>query len=311
MSNFSVTILGCGSAKPSLKHMPSAQAISYNGRVMLVDCGEGTQVQLSRYSIPFGKITDIFISHLHGDHFLGLPGLLATIALHSIEGVITLHITQEGADLIRTIMKVVCPTTTYQLHYNIIRPGECQTLVDAKTFTVEAFPLKHRVPCSGFIFREKPKQRHLNGELAKFYKVPHYLMNDLRDGADLVLPDGRIIDNKILTTDPTPAYSYAYCSDTEFVPALAEVLDGVSTIYHEATYGDDSEHKARSRGHSTARQAATIADKAHAKRLVIGHYSRSITNEEAIADEARQIFPNTIAAKEGLVIDIDKYPEES
>lgn len=305
MSNFSVTILGCGSASPTLRHMPSAQAVCYGSRVMLIDCGEGTQLQLRRFGISFAKITDIFISHLHGDHFLGLPGLLSTMALNDVHGTVTIHIFAEGARVLTEILDVFCRERSYELKFDIIDPGKPGIVYDDKHLTVKAFSLSHRVPCVGFRFQEKPKMRHIDGESAKFYGVPAYAMNGIRQGEDWTAPDGRVIPNAHLTKAPTPFKSYAYCSDTTYNPHVAKAVEGVDVLYHEATYGDEGAAKAAPRGHSTAREAARIAAQAGAGKLVIGHYSKSICDESILVAEASEEFPTVIAAKEGLVIDLD------
>ncbi len=305
MPNFSVTILGCGSATPTLRHFPSAQALSYGNRVMLIDCGEGTQLQLRRFGVSFAKITDIFLSHLHGDHFLGLPGLLSTMALHSVGGTVRVHTFAEGAELLERILNTLCRERPYTLEYDIIDPGAPGIVLDDKHLTVRAFPLSHRVPCVGYRFTEKPKLRHINGEAARFHGVPHYAMQSLREGADWTRPDGTVVTNDRLTLPPSPSRSYAYCSDTSYNEQIARHVRGVDVLYHEATYGNDNAAKAATRGHSTAAEAARIARMAGAGRLVIGHYSKIITDEEALAEEARAIFPDTIAAREGLVIDLD------
>lgn len=305
MSNFSVTILGCGSATPTLRHFPSAQAVRYGGRVMLVDCGEGTQLQLQRYGISFARITDIFISHLHGDHFMGLPGLLSTMALHGVTGTVTVHIFEQGAEVLRHVMEVFCPELSFDLKFDIIDPGAPGVLLDGKHLTVRAFQLSHRVPCVGFLFREKPKERHIDGEAAKFYGVPHYAMQSLRDGEDWTAPDGRVIPNARLTREPSPSMSYAYCSDTAYNRHVADIIRGVDVVYHEATYGDDSAAKASARGHSTAREAARIAAQAGAGKLLIGHYSKTIKDESVLVVQASEEFPTVIAAQEGMTIDLD------
>ncbi len=306
MSNFSVTVLGCGSALPTLRHYPSSQAIAYGPRVMLVDCGEGVQLQMQRYGVSFARVRDIFISHLHGDHFLGLPGLLSTMALHGVEGTVTVHVFEPGAEVLSEFMRVFCPETSFKLAFDIMDPGRPGLLMDEKLFTVSTVALSHRVPCFGFVFREKPKLRHIDGEAARYHGVPHYAMQSLREGADFVKTDGTVIPNALLTRAPSPAKAYAYCSDTAYEPSLAERLRGVDVIYHEATYGDADAAKAAHRGHSTARQAAEIARAAGARRLVIGHYSKMITDPETIVAEAREIFPDTIAATEGLRLDLDR-----
>lgn len=304
MSNFTVTILGCGSATPTLRHMPSAQAVSYGKRLMLIDCGEGTQLQLRRFGLSFAKITDIFISHLHGDHFLGLPGLLSTMSLHQVGGTVTVHTFAEGAEVLRRILDVFCHELTYELRFDIIDPGAPGIVYEDKHLTVKAFSLSHRVPCVGYAFREKPKLRHIDGEAVKYYGVPHYAMQSLREGADWTAPDGTVIPNARLTGEPSRAAGYAYCSDTAFNPHVASSVRGVDVLYHEATYGEDDAAKAGARGHSTAREAGRIASLAGVGRLVIGHYSKIISDEEALAEEARKEFAPTEAAREGMVIEL-------
>lgn len=305
MSYFNVTILGCGSATPTMRHMPSCQAVHYRNKLMLVDCGEGAQLQMRRYGLSFAKVSDIFISHLHGDHFLGLPGLLSTMALHDVEGTVTVHTFTEGADILRRMMNIFCRDRSYNLEFDIVDPSHESVVFEDNNLMVTAFPLYHRVPCVGYRFDEKPKRRHINPAAIEFYKVPHYILNDLKDGADLVLPDGTIIDNNRLTTDADPQMSYAYCSDTAYNPAVAEAVKGVSVLYHEATYGDEGAAKAGPRGHSTAREAGRIAAAAGASTLVLGHYSKTIQDESVLVNEAAEEFSgNIIAGKEGLVIDL-------
>ncbi len=304
MSNFNVTILGCGSATPTLRHFPSSQLVRYGQRLMLVDCGEGTQLQLRRFGISFAKISDIFISHMHGDHFLGLPGLLSTMALHNVSTPVTVHVCREGEEILRRLMNVFCRERSFPLFYNVLDPAVPTVALETKTLEVSTFPLHHRVPCNGFLFKEKSKPRHIDGPAAIYHGVPHFLMNDIRAGADYVREDGVVIPNSLLTKDPSPVASYAYCSDTAYSPDIAEAVRGVSVLYHEATYGQADEYKAGSRGHSTAMEAARTALEAGAGKLIIGHYSKVIQGEEKLADEARTIFPNTIAAREGLTVDI-------
>ncbi len=305
MSYFNVTILGCGSATPTLRHNPSSQAVNYRGKLMLIDCGEGTQLQLRRYGLSFAKISDIFISHLHGDHFLGLPGLLSTMALHEVPGTVTVHTFAEGAEILRRLMDIFCKERSYNLRFNIIDPKVPATVYEDNNLTVTTFPLYHRVPCVGYLFREKIKRPHIDGEMVRFHGVPHYLMNAIKDGADFVRPDGTVIPNERLTTPADPSFSYAYCSDTAFDMRVAEAVKGVDVLYHEATYGDDRAHNAAPRGHATAREAGRIALAAEAKTLVIGHYSKTVLDESILAAQAAEEFGGTvIAASEGLTIDL-------
>lgn len=304
MANFDVHILGCGSATPSLRHLPSCQVIDFRDRLMMIDCGEGAQLSMRRQGLKFSRLTDFFISHLHGDHFLGLPGLLSTLALHDIAGTLTIHTFAEGEALLRPLLDFIIRERTYDLRFNIIDPHSESVILDDKNLTVRAFPLYHRVDAVGFRFDEKPKSRHIRGDMTNFYKVPHYRMNDLRAGADFETEDGRVIPNSVLTTDADPSVSYAYASDTAFDMRVADAVRGVDVLYHEATYGDDCADKALQRGHATARQAAEIARAAGVGQLVLGHYSKRYLDAAPLVEQAREIFPNTVAANEGMVIHV-------
>ncbi|MEE1207053.1 MAG: ribonuclease Z [Muribaculaceae bacterium] len=300
-------ILGCGSATPSMLHQPACQVLEHRGRVMMFDCGEGAQLSVRRHHIKFTRLTDVFISHLHGDHLLGLPGLLSSLGLHDKHGSVTVHIFEAGAELLDLTLRTVCHELPYEVKYNVIRPGEEQLLVDAGGFTVNSFPLYHRVPCSGFRFQEKEKPRHLKGDMVKYHNIPLYKLNEIKQGADYVTPEGVVIPNSHLTTDASPAVSMAYASDTMFDARVADSVHGVSLLYHEATYaGADMAELAAQRGHSTAAQAAEIARMAGVGHLLLGHYSKRYNGTDEHLKEARAIFPDTMAANEGMVIELDK-----
>jgi ribonuclease Z len=304
MSEFNLNILGCGSATPSLRHLPACQVVDYRGQLMMVDCGEGAQLSMRRLGLKFSRLGHIFISHLHGDHCLGLPGLLSTLALHQKGGSLTVHTFADGVEMFSRMMDFFCRERTFELKFNVIDPTKRGVVLDLPSLTVESFPLRHRVPCVGYLFREKPKQRHLVGDLVRFYNVPVSQLKAIKDGADFVTPDGVVVPNDRLTTTADPSASYAYCSDTVYSPQLAEVVRGVDLLYHEATYADDSAHKARARFHSTASEAARIARDAGVGALVLGHFSNAYNSEARHLEEARAIFPDTIAAREGLVIEV-------
>lgn len=303
MNDFKVHILGCGSATPSLRHLPSCQAVEHRGRLMLVDCGEGAQLSLRRAGLNFSRITDIFISHLHGDHLLGLPGLLSTLALHDIGGEITVHIFEQGARLISELLAVVSHESSLKIKYDILDPKGGLVYED-RSMTVRSFPLRHRIHCVGFRFDEKPKPRHLNGEMARFLNIPVSQLAAVKAGADFVKADGTVVPNERLTTPADHAGSYAYCSDTMFAPSIVPHIQGVDVLYHEATYAESEAVHAEPRGHSTAAQAAEIARMANVGQLVIGHYSKRYTDSDQLLAEARAVFPNTVAADEGMVITI-------
>jgi ribonuclease Z len=304
MANFDINILGCGSATPSLRHLPSAQVIDFRDKLFMIDCGEGAQLQMRRMKLKFSRLNHIFISHLHGDHFLGLPGLLSTLALHEVGGSVTIHTFPEGIDILQRLMRVFCHETSFEIIYHPISPDGGEVIVDDKSLTVETFKLYHRVPCVGFIFREKPKARHLKGDMVKFLNIPIRMLPEIKAGADYVTEDGRVFTNDRLTTPADPVMSYAYCSDTIYSPKVIEAIKGVHTIYHESTYGDDKAHLAKQRGHSTARQAGQVAAAAGVEQLIIGHYSKSYLSDEELLSQAREEFKNVIAANEGMKISL-------
>lgn len=305
MADFKVFVLGCGSAKPSVRHLPSCQAIEYRGKLMLVDCGEGAQLSICRQHLNFSRLTDVFISHLHGDHLLGLPGLLSTLSLHGKGGKVRVHIFEKGARLMHEILSTVGHETSFEIEYDILDPNGTHVIYEDNALTVKSFPLYHSVPCVGFRFDEKPKPRHLRGDMAKFLEIPVRELAGIKAGADFVRADGTVFTNDRLTTPADPSASYAYCSDTMFNPAVAESVRGVDLLYHEATYGDELAVKGAERGHSTASEAAEIARLAGAKRLLIGHYSSRYNDTDELLQQARAVFPDTIAATEGMKIDLN------
>ncbi|MEZ3563985.1 MAG: ribonuclease Z [Duncaniella sp.] len=305
MAKFQVNILGCGSATPSARHQPSCQVVDFRDKLFMIDCGEGAQSSFRRMGLKFSRLGHIFISHLHGDHVFGLPGLLSTMSLHGVQGKVTIHVFREGAALLKSWMDFFNRQSSFEIVYDIISPGERRVIYEDSGLTVETFPLYHRIACMGFLFREKPKMRHLRGDMVKFYSIPVSQLASIKQGADYVTPDGTVIANERLTTPPDPSVSYAYCSDTMYDPRVAVDIRGVDTVYHEATYHSSLEATAFQRGHSTARQAAETAREAGAGRLVIGHFSkRYLQGEQPLLDEAVEVFPATVLANEGLRIDL-------
>lgn len=304
MDQMILHILGCGSATPSLRHLPACQVIEYRGRLMMIDCGEGAQLSMRRAGLHMHRLTDIFISHLHGDHCLGLIGLLSTLSLQQTGGTLTVHTFPEGAKIFRQMVNFFAPYLTYDLRFNEISHKGGEVIMETNGLTVKTFPLRHRVPCVGYRFDEKPKERHLRGDVANFYGIPPYMRRAIKQGADFTRPDGTVVPNDRLTLPADPACSYAYCSDTLYFPELVEDVRDVTLLYHEATYADDNISKAAERFHSTASQAARIALAANANTLLLGHFSKAYNNEERHLAEARAIFPNTLLAYEGLSLPV-------
>lgn len=307
MDRFELNILGCGSATTSLRHMPSCQVLNIRDNLYMIDCGEGAQLAMRRMGLKFSRLGHIFISHLHGDHCFGLPGLLSTLQLLGHTGSVTVHIHRDGALMLQEVMDYFCRERDYDLKFDILPDDNARHVIyEDDAITVTTVPLVHRVKAVGFIFAEKPKKRHINGEAVLHYGVPHYAMNSLREGADYVTPEGVVVPNTQLTTPADPSFSYAYCSDTRFSTRLINAVKGVDWLYHEATYGDESAVKARKRYHSTAREAATVARKAGVKQLIIGHYSKRYLDESPLLEQAREVFAATLLSNEGMKIDLTK-----
>lgn len=303
MAQFQLNILGCGSAIPTARHNPSSQILDIRDNLFMIDCGEGAQLTMRKMRLKYTRLNHIFISHLHGDHCFGLIGLLSSMALQEKTGTVTIHIFEEGANLFDQQLKFFCRDIPFEIKFNIIKP-EKALVFESHAITIETIPLFHRVPCVGFIFKEKPKLRHLKGDMVKFYNIPIKELHGIKEGNDYVTPEGVLVTNSQLTTDPDQVMSYAYCSDTAFNPQVAEMIKGINTIYHEATYTNDFAHLARQRGHSTSAEAARIAQMAGAERLILGHFSKRYRDESPIINEATEIFPNTILANDGMRIDL-------
>lgn len=303
MSDFTVHTLGCGSARPSLRHQPSSTVLAHRGSLYMIDCGEGAQLAMMRQHLSFSKLRHIFITHLHGDHVFGLPGLIGTLALSGNGGDITIHTFEEGKKELSRIFDYFCRDTPFEIKFNVIKP-EDKVILETRSLTVRTVALDHRIPSVGYIFEEKPKERHINSEMTKFYGVPISRMKEIKAGADYVREDGTIIPNSRLTTDPTPSISYAHISDTKYIPGLAKRIGPVDLLFHETTYLEDRNKDAEERGHSTARQAAMVAKESGAKRLLTGHYSSRYNDDSLFKKEAEEIFPHVILNTEGLRIDL-------
>ena len=304
MEPFEIHILGCGSALPTTRHNASAQIVRIGNKQFMIDCGEGTQIQLRKYHIHFSFINHIFISHLHGDHCFGLIGLISTFGLLGRTAPLHIYADPSLEQLMKPQIEFFCKGMKYPLFFHGINATKHQVIYEDNTITVESLPLRHRMPCCGFLFREKPKKRHLIGDAVNFYNIPAYMRHAIKDGADYTTPEGKTIPNSRLTKDADRSRSYAYCSDT--APCdNREALEGIDLLYHEATFADSEKERAAQTFHSTARQAAQTASDARVKRLLIGHYSSRYETPETLLKEAQEIHPATIAANEGDIISID------
>lgn len=304
MQPFKIHILGCGSALPTKRHNPSSQVIDVRGKLFMVDCGEGTQAQIRRSRLSFTKLYAVFISHLHGDHVLGLIGMISTFGLQGRTAPLHVYAPAAYSQLLQMELDMFCSTLDYEIIFHPVDTTKQQIIYEDRSLTVETIPLHHRMPCSGFIFREKPGQRHIKPDMLNFYNIPQSQINNLRAGMDWESPSGEIIPNNILTTPPDPVRAYAYCSDTRYMPSLKDLLHDVTTLYHEATYCEDMKDKAVKYLHSTAREAAMTARDANVNQLIIGHFSQRYLDETPLRKEAQDIFPNTVLANENHTYDV-------
>lgn len=294
---FGVTILGNNSALPAYDRHPTAQAITLNEQVFLIDCGEGTQMQLARYKIKRGRINHIFISHLHGDHYFGLIGLLTSMGLLGREQDLHLYGPPALQQIISLQLEVASTSLPFNIRFHTIEKEGI--ILDQPKFSVECFSTQHRIPCFGFIIREKKKPRKINRDAVVAADIPAVYYERLKNGDDYETHDGQIIKNETVTFANTPGRSYAFSADTIYDPSIAEKTKGVTMLYHEATYLKDLEERAAARYHSTTGQAASIARKAEVQQLLIGHFSSKYESVDDFLTEAQSVFANTQLAIEG------------
>ena len=304
MEPFRVHILGCGSALPTLRHYPSAQIVEVREKLFMVDCGEGVQMQLRRCRVRFTKVGHVFISHLHGDHCFGLIGMISTFGLLGRTAKLHIHANELLGDMLRKQIDFFCHDLGYEVEFHPIDATRRQVIYEDRSLTVETIPLTHRLPTCGFLFREKPLLPHIRREMIDFYGIPTSQIQNIKNGADWTTEDGAVVENSRLVTAADEPRSYAYCSDTRYMPELHQQLQGVTTLYHESTYGEDNLQMAQKYNHSTARQAAMVARDAGVRQLILGHYSSRYEDENILLQEAREVFENARLANELDVIDV-------
>ena len=304
MEPFRVHILGCGSALPTLHHNASAQVVEIRGKLFLIDCGEGTQVQLRRSRLRFTKISAVFITHLHGDHCFGLIGMLSTFGLLGRTARLAIYAPVALEDMLKQQMQLFCHDFDYEVDFHAVDTTQQQVIYEDRSLTVETIPLEHRMPCCGYLFREKPSLPHIRRDMIDFYQIPVSQINNIKAGADWATPDGEVVKNERLVEPADPVRSYAYCSDTRYIPTLHERIKGVSTLYHESTYGEDNLLMAQKYYHSTARQAALVAREAGVGQLLLGHYSSRYEDEQILLREAQEVFDNTRLTDENAFFDV-------
>lgn len=305
MEKFEVHILGCGSAKPTTRHFPASQVVNVREKLFMIDCGEGAQIQFCKSRLKFSRLQSIFISHLHADHCLGLIGLVSTLNLLGRTAQLHVYLPKGGAEVFGPVIHYFNWEMTFEVVFHEFDDKVSEVIYEDRSLTVTTLPLEHRMPCCGFRFDEKPTPRHILREMIDAYEIPLSEINRIKNGADYTLADGRVIANERLTTPSDPPRSYAYCSDTRYMPALAAKLQGVNLLYHEATFCEDDAQKATARYHSTASQAAQVAKEAGVGKLIIGHYSSRYDDESQLLCEASAVFEPTILARENLCVKIE------
>lgn len=301
---FSVTILGCNSALPTSERNPTAQVLNVSERFFLIDCGEGTQMQLRKNRIRFTRISHIFISHLHGDHCFGLPGFISTLGLLGRTADLHVYGPSDIEKVFGPTLDYFCRDMKYKVRFHPVDTDKSMLVYEDKRVEVYNIPLTHRIPTCGWLFREKEADRHIIRESLEFYNIPVKWIPLIKKGQDYVSEEGIVIPNSIITKPSVKPRSYAFCSDTKYSEAIIPVIRDVDLLYHEATFLSDNEALAGITYHSTARQAAMIAQKAGVKKLILGHYSTRYSSIELFRKEAAEVFPESYLADDGITFEI-------
>lgn len=302
--NFALNILGSNSAVPAFERYPTAQVLQYHDKKYMIDCGEGAQFHLSKYKIKPSGLNHIFISHLHGDHYLGLVGLISTLRLNGRTEDLHIYAPEYLKKILDIQLQFDGRTWSFDYIFHPLKFNESYKIFEDNYLEVFTLPLDHKIDCNGFLFKEKPKPLKIKPEKIKEYKIPFLNINDIKMGADFVLQDGSIIPNAALTSAPEPSKSYAYCSDTKYNESIVPLIKNVDLLYHESTFMHDLQAIAEERFHSTSIEAAQIAKLAQVKKLAIGHFSGRYKDLEPMLKEAQTVFENTALALEGTVFEI-------
>ena len=294
-------ILGCNSATPLENSHTTSQILEVKNHLFLIDCGEGTQIQLRHQKIDFSRIKHIFISHLHGDHFYGLVGLISTFRLLGRTSNLNIYGPKGIKEIITLQLKLANSWTNYNLFFHELESKTSHIIFENEDLLVTTIPLDHRVYTNGFLFREKPGQRPLNIEKIKDFKIKSYDFQNLKLGKDLIM-EGKIIKNESLTLEPNPVKTYAFCSDTSYNESIVPLIEFVDLLYHEATFLDSHANLAKKTKHSTAKQAAKIAKLSNVKRLILGHFSSRYNDKSHFLMEAKSVFDKVELASDGKII---------
>jgi ribonuclease Z len=297
-------ILGCYAATPTMLGNPTSQVLEIRDHLFLIDCGEGTQVQLRKHKIKFSRINHIFISHLHGDHYFGLPGLIATFQLLGREKELHIYGPEGLKEAMLLLLKLGNSWTNFTLIFHELKEKGPELIYEDEKVTVTTIPLDHRIYTNGFLFSEKPRERGLDPVAMATYKIDKAYFKNIKKGKDVVLDNGTTIANKELTFDPPPTKTYAYCSDTGYAPQIIPFIGQADLLYHEATFLESEVKLAYKTKHATAQQAARIAKDAGVKRLLLGHFSTRYKDINAFQKEAEVLFPEVALAADGKVFEI-------
>ena len=290
MEKFELHILGCGSALPTTRHFPTSQIVNVRDKLFMIDCGEGAQLQFRKSHLKFSRLNHIFISHLHGDHCFGLLGLISTLNLLGRTAELHIHSPKGLETLLTPMLDFFNRQMTYKILFHEFDTKEPMQIYEDRSLTVTTIPLRHRMPCCGFLFAEKRRPNHIIREMVDFYQVPVYELNRIKNGADYVTPEGKTVSNNLLTRPSAPS--------------IVEQIKGVDLLFHEATFANEDAPRAKETFHTTAAQAAEIARKAEVKKLLIGHFSARYEDENILLQEASAIFPDTQLAKETLCVSV-------
>lgn len=298
--SFNLTVLGSGSAIPSFGRFSSSQVLQTHNKSFLIDCADGTQFQLRRYSIKTNRMCHWFISHLHGDHCFGLISVISTMSMLHHTNDIYIHAHPDLQPILQKQLDYFCFDLPFKVYFEPLDPLKSQVIYEDRGITVTTIPLVHSMPTCGFLFKEKEGQPHLNRELLDFYGVGIEDIKHLKEGADFTTADGRIIPNSRFITAPTPAKSYAYCSDTAYTERIIPIIEGVDVLFHESTFAEAEAFRTKSTLHSTAKQAGMIAQMAGVKQLILGHYSARYETVDHLLAEAQAEFSNTLLSYDGM-----------
>lgn len=306
--SFSLKILGSGAALPTFSRNPTAQYVVCNERHILIDCGEGTQLQMRRFGVKFQKISHILISHLHGDHFFGLVGLLSTMHLLGRTQGITIYGPIGLEEIVRKQLEVGGARLEFGVEFIELDGKQAKLIFEDRLIEIHTFPLKHRIPTNGFRIQEKQKELSIKGDLFKADKLSLELIPFFKRGEDVIDHEtGELIEYKNYTHPPKPLLSYAFCSDTAYDERILPHISGVDLLYHEATFTEKERDRAKATFHSTAKQAALIAEKAKVKKLIMGHLSARFENGKLHEEEAKAVFENSSVVEDGMEFDLGTY----